>query len=546
MVTPRIPLVGTAVNKKRPVPVAAGRGRPHSELPTEEPLEYRLLRTVADGLDDIDVSESMQDYFDDAYGFTQYAYLWPETGTGHSGPTEYQQDILGYFPTEHRVAVRGPHGLGKTSLLSWIILWFACTREARGIDWKIATTAGAWHQLTHYLWPEIHKWANLLRPEICNSLGITPGKTLLQLNLRLRHGEGFAVASNRAELIEGAHATQLMYVYDEAKSIDPATWDAAEGAFSGGGFDTRSEAFAVAASTPGQSSGRFYEICMKRPGYEDWVPRHVTLEEAVKAGQISTLWANQRKRQWGAHSPLYLNRVLGEFASSAADTVIPLSWIEAAQTRWQSWKAKGSALPDMDQVAVDVGRGGNKTVIAPRHDNIIPKLIRTNVADTMIVADTVKDILEQNPGAYAMIDVVGIGAGVFDRLRQLQKPCHAFNAGSKSPFTDVSGELTFVNRRAEAWWRMRELLDPNSPGDQIIIPEDKEGIIAGDLSEPKWHDPGGRILVEEKEEVARRLGRSTDDGDAIIMAFAPPVTAMKRPISTAVAGERSGSNYTPF
>lgn len=508
-------------------------------MPTGEVLEDRLWRTVADGLDDPEPEAVETDHFHNPYQFVLDAFMWP----ANKAPTAYQIEILKMLTTNDRIAVRGPHGLGKTAVESWIILWFACTREAAGVDWKIPTTAGAWHQLTHYLWPEIHQWARLLRPQYRSALGIEEGKTLLQLSLRLRHGEAFAVASNRAELIEGAHASELMYVFDEAKAIGVDTWDAAEGAFAAAGPDTGASAKAVAASTPGAESGRFYDICMRKAGYEDWEPRHVTLDEAIAAGRIARAWAASRGRQWGVTSTLYQNRVLGEFSTSSGDTVIPLAWIEAAQARWRDWADRHERLPAMEQLGVDVGRGGNKTVLAPRHGHIVPRLYRSNTADTMRVANDVADILDQNPDCLGMIDVIGIGAGVLDRLRELRKRVAAFNAGAKSPFADSSGELGFVNRRAEGWWRMRELLDPNSPDEPVLLYEDDDGLVAGDLAEPKWRDVGGKILVEEKEEVQRRLGRSTDDGDAIIMTFAPPVAKERRPFSGAVAGERS--TYVP-
>lgn len=83
--------------------------------------------------------------------------------------------------------------------------------------------------------------------------------------------------------------------------------------------------------------GRFYDIHSRKPGYEDWTVRHVTLGEAIKAGRISPDWAEQRKRQWGEDSAIYQNRVLGEFAASDEDAVVPLAWVEAAVERWHAW-----------------------------------------------------------------------------------------------------------------------------------------------------------------------------------------------------------------
>ena len=245
--------------------------------------------------------------------------------------TFYQEEILDAIPKRRRVAVRGPHGLGKTSLAAIAFHWFALTRDT--YDWKIITTASVWRQLEKYLWPEIHKWARRID---WDKIGREPYKPLeLQtLQLKLETGEGFAVASSNHEYIEGAHADYLFYIFDEAKAIPEQTFDAAEGAFSGAGEDTGVQAYALAISTPGDPIGRFYNIHRRDAAYHDWWARHVTVNEAIKAGRISKEWAESRKIQWGETSSLYRNRVLGEFGSSDSEGVLPSSWLQLAIDRY--------------------------------------------------------------------------------------------------------------------------------------------------------------------------------------------------------------------
>jgi len=295
------------------------------------------------------------------------------------GPTSYQGEVLAELPSRSRVAVRGPHGVGKTALSSWVVLWATLTAD----DCKVPTTASAWRQLTHYLWPEIRKWAGRIK---WDKVGGKPsGWELLTRNIKRGPTcEAFAVASNNADLIEGAHADRVVYVYDEAKAIPDETWDATEGAFAGAGEDTDAEAFALAISTPGEPIGRFYDIHARKPGYEDWWVRHVTLEEAVEAGRVSRDWAEQRKRQWGEESAVYQNRVLGEFASSAEDAIIPLSWIEAANERWQAWADAGfPEIPGKRVLGVDIGRGHDSSCVAERIGCAVRKLDKWVSKDTM-------------------------------------------------------------------------------------------------------------------------------------------------------------------
>jgi hypothetical protein len=421
-------------------------------------------------------------------------------------PAFYQDEILSYFPTHSRVAVRGPHGLGKTALISWQTLWFALTRD--GEDWKIPTTASAWRQLSKFLWPEIHKWARRLNWEKLERLPFKDKQELLDLSLKLQTGEAFALASDNSSMIEGAHAVNLLYVFDESKEIPNQTWDSAEGAFSSG------NACWLAYSTPGEPNGRFYDIQSRRPGYQDWKVRHVTLDECIKAGRISPGWVADRKAQWGEESAVYQNRVLGEFASSDEDGVIPLAWIERANQRWQKWN-DSEKKEEFISVGCDIARSGeDKTVLALRFENVISELRRYSKSDTMATTGHITGIMNLYKQGFAMIDVIGIGAGVYDKLREDQVSANTFNASEHTNLLDRSGELGFINCRAAGWWNLRELLQ----NDEIAIPPDDK--LTGDLTAPHWRVvSGGKIQIESKDDIKKRLGRSTDDGDAVVMAF---------------------------
>ena len=448
-------------------------------------------------------------------GWVDECINWP---TGEA-LTSYQRELLAALPIKKRIAIRGPHGLGKTALQSLAVLWFSTTREAAGIDWKIPTTASAWRQLSKYLWPEVHKWARRLRWDRLGFEPFNPRTELLDMSLKLEHGEAFAVASDTPELVEGAHASSLLYLFDESKTIPDETFDAAEGAFSSG-----VEAFALCASTPGEPRGRFYEIHRRASGFEDWWPRHVTQAEALAAGRMRADWAEQRKRQWGEQSAVYQNRVLGEFAAADEDGIIPLAWIELANERWLT-RFEANEWEPFTCVGVDVARSGeDRTILALRHGSAIKELRESSKEDTMQTTGRVVGVLRAH-GGRAVVDVEGIGAGVVDRTREQGFPVVAFNAGAgalqadgRTKPTDRSGELEFVNMRAWAWWNLRELLDPAN-GAAIALPPDD--LLTGDLTAPRQLPlrSGGRIQIESKEEIRKRIHRSTDRGDAVVQAF---------------------------
>lgn len=487
-------------------------------------------------------------YRHDPAGFVLDCFKWDEQ---KDRPTAYQLDILDNLSKKQREAVRGPHGLGKTALASFAIWWFALTRD--GDDWKIITTAGAWAQLRNFLWPEIHKWSRLIRWDRVGRLPVIEKQELLDLAINLNTGSAFAVASDQPALIEGAHADHLLYIYDESKAIPDRTFDAAEGAFSGAGPETGREALALAISTPGAPDGRFYAIHARKRGFSDWHVRHVTVDEAKAAGRISQSWQDARRAQWGEDSAIYKNRVLGEFAASEESGVIPLAWVEAANQRWLVWKAAQDTpdpkahkqpRPQLKAIGVDVAwEGSDRTTIAPRLGNVITEIEVYRKQDPLKTAERVA-LLQAGRGGVAVVDVIGLGAGTLLKLRELGRPAVAFNAGvaaragtksasgkgakGQTPLTDESGEIQFADLRSAAWWHLRDLLNPANGHDVALPPddvlprdaEDDAPSLAGELCAPTWEIVGGRIKVESKDEIFKRLKRSTDLADPVIQAFA--------------------------
>lgn len=407
----------------------------------------------------------------------------------------------------HKLALHGPHGIGKTVFASLIVLWAAST----SYDCKVITTASAWRQLTKYLWPEIHKWSIRVNWQ---RIGHFPNLLRLEGSFS-ETSKAFAVACTNAATIEGAHAERVVYLYDEAKSIPPATWEASEGAFS-----TPGRHLQIALSTPGEATGVYYDVCSRQKGYEEWAVLYVSPREAIRAGRMSLEWAKSCRKKWGASNPIYLNRVWGLFAAQGEDNVIPLRWIELAVERWHTWHDDGALLEGKHSVGGDVSRGGaDRTALAHRYDRVISEIEyyqKDQTRDTMVTAGRV--VVACGDDGTAKLDVIGIGAGVVDRCRETmgEERVVAINAGAGTKLTDRSGELHFANIRAAMWWNMRELLDPSNHED-YCLPDDPE--LIGDLCAPKWApNSAGKIQIESKELIKKRLGRSTDSGDSVCQA----------------------------
>ena len=463
-------------------------------------------------------------YWSDPVLFARECYRWPEGQT----LAPYQEEILRRLVSDYRVCGRGPRGYGKSAVSAIGIGWFAATREMAGVPWKIVTTAGAWSQLEDYLWPEVHLWTSRMKWDV---LGLPPwrdDRELLKTGINLRHGQATAANPKVSARIEGGHAAQFLYVFDEAKLIQSTTWDSAEGsaASATGGRELRW----LAQSSGGEADGRFFEISSGRVG--GWWPRHVTRGEAEAAGRISAEWVGKMLDLWGEQSPAFQNHVLGNFASTGGtNTVIRMSDVERAVERWR--EAHGQWGPQ-DQLGVDVGTGNlnrDPATIALRHGRSVSRIDVHRFASKypeMELVGIVGGLLEA--GGVANVDAIGQGSGVVSRLVELMKPVSAFVAGAGSSARDKSGAYGFANQRAEWWWRLRE--DLADPGSDIALPDDP--ILLGELVAPGWHTTSNsRIQIESKEEIAKRLrrlesrkaideGGSTNRADAVVMAFAEP------------------------
>lgn len=442
---------------------------------------------------------------------TQQAILRWRSG----GPCLFAKEVLGADPTDQqwdasrnlvlkrRVSIRSGHGTGKSTFMAWCVMWFL----ASYFPAKVPATAPTSHQLEDVLWSEIAKWHRVMKerlPAVGEQFEWSSGA----FRLKSAPNEGFAVARTsrpeRPEALQGFHADNILFLIDEASGVADNVFEVAEGALSTDG------AFVVMAANPTRQSGYFFDSQHKMRSA--WAALHWS---GVDSPRVSRTYIENMRKKYGEKSPVYKVRVLGEFVG-AADGVISLELCEAARVR--DVAVIGSAKVIW---GVDVARfGDDSSALAKRKGNHqLEKVKEWWGKDTMQLAGLIKAEWDKTPTkdrpVSINIDVIGIGAGVVDRLKELGLPAHGVNvAESEAP--NAEGERQFNRLRDQLWWRCREWLEAK---DCKLIEDDEE--LVAELTTPTYTIlSNGLIKVEGKSELKARGVKSPNLADAWNNTFA--------------------------
>ncbi len=230
--------------------------------------------------------------------------------------------------------------------------------------------------------------------------------------------------------------------------------------------------------------------------------------------------------------PLRSQMLKGDFAAGVEDDanqLIPTDWVERSMDRWCQHRDRGLHAGPMDSMGVDAARGGNmgsnlgaigkdKMVIARRHGLWFAPLIKIKGVDVNSGSLAASQVIRyRRDGCPVHLDVVGVGTSPYDYLHDNGVHVIPINGAAKSIGTTGGGLLKFINLRAETMWQLREALNPENPEDmQIMLPDDAD--LLRDLTAPLWWLTPSGIKIESKDEIKKRIGRSPDDGDAVVYA----------------------------
>lgn len=432
-------------------------------------------------------------------------------------PTWQQAQLLNAIAQPSaKVSVRSGHGTGKSASAAIVISWYLECHDFA----KVPCTAPSAHQLRDILWGELSKWRRKA-DEMSQRRGDHPRFWLTRLfaysTERLgdpQAPEWGAVArtarKENPEALQGFHADHLLFVLDEASGIPEEIFEAAEGALSTPG------ARVLMLANPTRTSGTFHASHHQHRG--DYTCLHFRSQDSPL---VAPEYRPRLVRKWGDGSNVVRVRADGEFPRQDDDVLIGLDLTEPCLTR----EPRPGTGPR--KLGVDVARyGSDRTTLIARQGAVVDHAAVFSKQGTMETVGRVVQVLGPWDIEEIFVDVVGLGAGVYDRLVELREQgvitaqVSQVNASQAAPIREVAdaqGRLM----RDYVWLECARWLRDEEP---VFVLEDKQIAedLAGELCSVKYKpDSKGQLVVEDKDSMKKRLGHSPDLADGLCCTFAP-------------------------
>lgn len=452
-----------------------------------------------------------------------------------ANPDQNQRDILKSLRDYPMTSVRSGHGIGKSTVESWSIIWFLCTRPFP----KIPCTAPTQHQLYDILWAEVSKWIRN-NPALKNELVWTQEKVYMNGYPE----EWFAVprTATNPEALQGFHAEHLLFIIDEASGVSDKTFEPVLGALTG------DDAKLLIMGNPTRLSGFFYDSHHKTRG--SYNAMHIDGRTSVR---VSDNFVKKIIDMFGEDSDVFRVRVAGQFPRATPDSLIAMEWCEEAAKR--RIESSGNRI----DIGVDVARYGNdSSVLFPVMDKVRPvenfEVYHHNMTTEITghVVIMVKRYAKAYPDAMirVKVDCDGLGVGVFDNLATQKdkiidevweercraegldpvtewSQCQAVprldleiiecHFGGKGGKVDDNDPVEYSNSTGLMWGAVRKALQDGT----MQLPDNDA--LFSQLSNRKYIvNKDGEIELERKESMKKRGVSSPDIADALALALYDP------------------------
>lgn len=445
-------------------------------------------------------------YVDDPVGHIekrQKEFIWSK-----------QKTIAQSVVTHKRTAVHACHAPGKSFLAARIAAWWIDAHEAG--EAFVVTTAPTFPQVRAILWREIRRAHNRAK---------LPGRVNQTEWILPVDGSDELVAFGRKPAdydeaaFQGIHARYVLVIMDEAAGIPADLWNAVES------ITTNDDARILAIGNPDDPSSVFASKCAPD---SQWNTIHISafdtpnftdepFPDELRPYLVTPGWVKEQEAEHGKESPWYQSRVLGQFPDNAEATLVPISWAQACRYG----DGERPEIPDnpVIQLGVDVGETGDETSVCLRYGQraIMKREWHGRTPDPDMAVGMIMRVAREWKPTKIKVDAIGVGWGLQGSLRRELK-----DAGIKCQVVPVKvsegarRKEKYPRLRDELWWEVGRELTREQAWDLTDVPE----TCIGQLVAPKYAiDTSGRTKVEKKEETKKRLGRSPDLADALLLAF---------------------------
>lgn len=410
-----------------------------------------------------------------------------------------QVEIAEAVRDHRRVSVKSCHGSGKSYLAARIVIWFLHAYPGS----VVLTTAPTFNQVRNILWRNVNAaYRSALKPllgrPLQTSIDIAPDWYAL----------GFKAEDTATDNFQGFHAENALVVIDEAAGVAETVYEALDAVM------TSESARMLQIGNPTNPAGTFYESFHSARSIYHTITIAAADTPNIQTGMtirpylITQQWIDDAITKHGTDSPYVQSRVLAEFPDLSDNSLIPLAWIEAADSR----VIEGDDGPW--EAGLDVARmGSDQSALCIRHGNKIVFETAWSGMDTMQTVGKVRGLLIPYPQVSAVkVDVIGIGAGVADRLREEKYPVVEINVAMQARDSEA-----FASLRHELWWNLRERFQHGEIGGPL------DDTTMGQLSSVryKYDSRHTRPVIESKDDARKRGVKSPDRAEAMMLAFAP-------------------------
>jgi len=394
------------------------------------------------------------------------------------------------------ISISSGHGTGKSTLLSWVILWVGLFK----LDAKIPATAPTAPQLVRLLLPEVRKWRDKLPAELKNCVTVKNDSVAFC-------NDNYAIArtarKEAPEGLQGFHATFLCWIIDEASGVPNSIFEVIEGSLTG------AKHLRLLTANPTRTDGYFYDSHNKNRAL--WKCHTFNAEESENVTRESI---ERKKKEYGEDSDAYRVRVQGRFPRTSSDAVIPMYVIEDAINRGDDYNDYGVEIWGVDYADA----GNDRTVLVKRVGNYYYEYLECPVEGKHRQSKTARwlaglylEALEKGKEPKAIfVDAIGEGSGLVSTLNEPQY-AHIPVIGCKVSESASRPDI-YLNLRAELFYKLKKYLE-----DEGKMFDDDKAI--GELSAQRFEiTEKGVIKIIPKKDIKEALGRSPDIADAMALA----------------------------